>query len=190
MNLFDRQDQWALWKSQAGLQLFIAHINGSDETWESVRVSIITLLWMACYQQAEHLFKLTTRGARGLRRIDCWAAYSCLIPQTAQRLEEFCFNFMTRLRLLELMISPGYMHRLRSNDVLEFMDPHRLRHWILNEMVPFYRDVRNDFHHADVLSNHRHRAPVLADCFLVLDLVMWSNDFKLIDVTRKVGARK
>ena len=190
MNLSSRPEQWALWKSQAGLQLFISNIAGPDDTWEAVRVSIITLLWMACYQQAEQLFKLMTPGQRTRKQIDCWAAYNCLIPQREHLLQEFCAYFMARLRLLELTISPLYLHRLRSSEAREFNDQQHLSHWIRNEMVPFYKDVRNDFHHADVTPRRQQRAPVLADCFLVLDLVMWANDKKLIDVVRKVGARK
>ena len=189
LKLNGSDDQWDLWKTQGGLQLLILNINSPDGTWSGVRVPTLTVIWMASYQQAEMLYRLRYPSDRR-RAVECASAYQCIIPDSTDDLISFCHGFMSRLLRLETMCGNLGATRIRTQARHDFDSAYELSTFIQTDMVTFYKSVRHDFHHSGVHVGSQNRKPTLADCFLVLDLVSFSNNGELINVVMKVGARE
>ena len=146
---------------------------GSREELQSLKQAAFNTLFLFGYKQAENLASLRdpSRGTFGKTVIQM---YQDIVPRQ-EKLEEYSVRFLRRLAMLNnvggnmsLVLTPG-------TDI--FKTSQSIVTWMRTRMAHEYKTYRDSTTHSAVKQSTR--VPVLADAFLVIDLVMYGNDEKI-----------
>ena len=140
---------------------------------QSLSQAAFNTLFPFGYKQAEDLASLRdpSRGSFGKTVLQM---YQDLIPRHDLQ-EEFALRFLRRLAALNLV--GGNMHLVLTVGTDIFKTSQNILTWMRTRMAHEYKTFRDSSTHSNV--KRAPRLPVLADAFLVLDLVMYANDGKL-----------
>ena len=140
---------------------------------ESLKQAAFNVLFLFGYKQAEELACLRD-PMRGSYNKTVLEMYQELIPRFEKH-EEFALRFLRRLSLLNNV--GGNMDLVLTVGCDSFKSPSSIVTWMRTTMAHAYKTYRDSSTHSRVPQFHR--APVLADAFVVIDLVMFWHDDKL-----------
>ena len=140
---------------------------------QSLKQAAFNTLFLFGYKQAEDLAQLRdpSRGSYGKTVLQM---YEDLMPRHEVQ-QEFALRFLRRLAALNLV--GGNMHLVLTVGTDAFKTCESILTWMRTRMAYDYKTFRDSSTHSQV--KRASRLKVLADAFLVIDLVMYANDGKL-----------
>ena len=141
---------------------------------ESLKQSAFSMLFLFGYKQAEELAFLRD-PMRGTYNKTVLEMYQELMPHFDNH-EEYALRFMRRLAVLQNV--GGNIDLVLTSGCDSFKSPANMVMWMRTRMAHAYKTYRDSSTHSRVALKF-HRAPVLADAFLVIDLVMYGHEEKL-----------
>ena len=142
----------------------------------SLLTATFKMLFLFGYKQAEELAILRD-PTRGTFNRTVSEIFQELIPRIEKQ-EEYSIRFMKRLGDLQRVGGNIDQVLMAGTDI--FKSPRNLVTWMRTRMPYEYKIYRDSSTHSGVPGRAKVRDPVLADAFLVLDLVMYGNDGKLM----------
>jgi hypothetical protein len=158
-------------KDEHGLAILYALLtNTHPEDTTSLLAACFKTLFMFGYKQAEELATL-----RKLSRRTILGVLKDLVPIGSQ-LDAYTLRFMQRLSQLNCV--GGNMDLVLTRGAEWYLNAEKFKSWMREKMPHEFKTFRDSFTHSRVQPSRR--AGVLADAFLVIDLVMFHNGYKLI----------
>ena len=145
----------------------------SREDLESLKQSAFNMLFLFGYKQAEELSHVRDPMRRSQDK-PVIERYEALMPRFEKQ-EEYALRFMRRLAVLRNV--GGNMDLVLTVGCDSFNSPANITTWMRTRMAHAYKTYRDSSTHSRV--KQFHRPPVLADAFLVIDLVMYGHYDKL-----------
>ena len=158
-------------KDEQGFAILYALLtNPHPEDMTSLQTACFKTLLMFGYKQAEELATL-----RNIRRQTILGVLKDLVP-IGSHLDAYTVRFMQRLSQLNCV--GGNMNQVLTRGAEWYLNAGKLKIWVRDKMAHEFKTFRDSFTHSRVQPSRR--AGVLADAFLVIDLVMFHNGGKLI----------
>ena len=150
--------------------LYALLTNRHSEDMTSLLTACFKTLFMFGYKQAEELATLRKIGRRTILGV-----LQSLVPM-GSALDAYTLRFMQRLSQLNCV--GGNMNLVLTRGAEWYLNAGKLKIWMRDKMAQEFKTFRDSFSHSRVQPSRR--AGVLADAFLVIDLVMFHNGHKLI----------